>query len=308
MTTDLDLDEVVDTTGFSLEFDEGDYEPESESTAKPAGFPARAIGKRDLSRFLFVDIETIPDWDRIDAFGLDVPSKPKDRTPIEQCPDVTTTLDQAIGSIETDLVSIWPCAEWLVQVMDAEQKGKKREGVRKAVQSLISKMDSDQNAEAAFIKKLSLNPQYCKIASIGVASGEESAISIVNDERTGLEEFWSRAAISNPIVGFNSNAFDLPSILVRSMILGVKPTRKLDLRAWSDSCLDLMRVIFGNGPSIKFKTLARMYGLKVLDEEGEGSKVNQWMLDGEYEKVRFYNCSDVELTRDLYRKIEGYFV
>jgi hypothetical protein len=91
------------------------------------------------------------------------------------------------------------------------------------------------------------------------------------------------------------------------MVLGVKPSRKLDISPWSDSCLDLMVKIFGKGPAIGLKRLAGMYGLPVEEEGVDGSQVHKLIVD-DPEKVRRYVMSDVMLTRELFRKMEGYFV
>lgn len=310
-----DLDELIDTSGITTL----EMEPETDSiesigptefvphdTPSPSG-----MYRRDISRFLFVDIETVPDWDRLDLFDLDIPNKPRTRTPVDQCPDVATIAEKKIDDIKAELRLAWPCPEWLGMFLDAEQKREKgpRAGVKDAVRSIMSEMDADLNAESAFIKKLSVNPQYCKIAALGFACGECDPKGMIGDEREMLEKFWSMAAMSNPIVGFNSNHFDLRAILTRSLILGIKPTRKLDVKPWSDSCLDLMVVLFGaNGEQgMGLKKVARMYGINIKEEGCDGSHVYRLMQE-DPEKVRRYVASDASLNRDLFRKIEGYFV
>lgn len=301
-----DLDDVFDTSGIAtLEDEPPERLPE---TAPETDLPFRGgRTKRDISRFLFVDIETIPDWDRLDSFGLEVPGVPRPRKPHGECPKIEDVLDQAIEQIKYDLNLHLPCDEWLADLIAAENNAKKpRAGVRDAVKSLLSACASELTAEADFIKKLSVNPHYCKIAALGMAAGNSEAVGFIGDERTMLQEFWLMASISNPIVGFNHTNFDLPVILVRSMILGIEPTRKLDLKPWSDSCLDLMVSLFGRGQAIKLKTLAKMLGLTVQAEGCDGSQVHK-LIETDPEAVRRYVASDVELTRDLYRKMEGYF-
>lgn len=308
-----DFDEAIDTSGITtLEGAQDDWDeilcPNGTAAVKITEDIQAGRHKRDISRFLFVDIETIPDWDRLDLFGLEVPAKPRERKPSDQCPDVGEVLGKTLDDIKTDLRVAWPCAEWVVKLLDTEAKAKKpRAGVREAVQKLISEMEADQGAEAAFIKKMSVNPQYCKIAAMGLATGESKAVGIISSEAEMLEEFWAMASVSNPIVGFNHTSFDLPVILVRSMILGVEPTRKIDLKPWGGACLDLMVSLFAKGPAIRLKTLAKMYSLNVREEGCDGSQVHV-IYQTDPDKLRRYVESDVELTRDLYRKIEGYFV
>lgn len=311
VATETDLDDVIDSSGIDLsdgelstEVDEVPAMPETKASSVVIGHGYR----RDISRFLFVDIETVPDWDRLDLFDLDIPNKPRARTPIDKCPDIAVALEKTIEEIKLELRMTWPCSEWLGLVLDAETKrAKPRAGVRDAVKSIISEMDADLNAESAFIKKLSVNPQYCKIAALGMAVGDDPVNGLIGDERAMLQRFWSLACVSSHIVGFNHCGFDLPVILVRSMILGVKPTRKLDISPWSDSCLDLMVKIFGKGPAIGMKRLAGMYGLPIDEEGVDGSQVHKLIVE-DPEKVRRYVMSDVMLTRNLFRKIEGYFV
>lgn len=302
-----DLDDVIDSSGLSL--DDDDSAAVATLPNPPVEFPAAAGGqfKRDVSRFLFVDIETIPDLERLDSFGLEIPGKPRPRKPREECPDIATCIDQALEQIKYDIRAAWPCDEWLADLMTAENNAKKpRAGVKDLVKSIRTEMENEITAEADFIKKLSVNPHYCKIAALGFATGDTPAVGLIGDERQILQEFWALASICNPIVGFNHTSFDLPVILVRSMVLGIRPTRKLDLRPWSDSCLDLMVSLFGRGPAIGLKKLAKMLGLTVR-QDCDGSQVHRLMTE-DPQAVRRYVASDVELTRDLFRKVEGYFV
>lgn len=304
--TELDLDEIIDTTGIAT-LDDDDVE--LPQIVVPKDRPESSLHRRDISRFLFVDIETIPDWDRLHTFDLEVPGAPRKRTPAGECPDVQTFLGKTLDAIKAELRAIWPDSDWLVKLMDAEsKKDKPRAGVREAVNSLLKEMDADLNAEAAFNKKLSTNPLYNKIVALGLGRGESDPIGTVDEEVSMLNEFWECAAISNPLVGFNCNHFDFRTILIRSMLLGVRPSRKLDIKPWSDSCLDLMIVLFGGPvPGMNLKAVARMYGMKIREEGVDGSQVSRLYAE-DPQKLRRYVASDVELTRDLFRKIEGYFV
>jgi hypothetical protein len=71
--------------------------------------------------------------------------------------------------------------------------------VKDAVKSILSEMDADLNAESAFIKKLSVNPQYCKIAALGFTIGEDCVTGLIGDEREMLQRSASDlSAINGP--------------------------------------------------------------------------------------------------------------
>lgn len=165
-----------------------------------------------------------------------------------------------------------------------------------------------------------LIPEFCKIVALGwaVDDGFLRSLVIGTDaesktdgmptritEQLILKQFWALAIQTRPtLIGFNILGYDLPVIFVRSMMLGIKPTRQIDRRPWGKDCIDLFdarRYTAGGGG---LKHLAECYGIENLTPEVDGSQVK----DLDPKTIAKYVRSDVHLTRELYKLYKGFFV
>ena len=157
-------------------------------------------------------------------------------------------------------------------------------------------------------KKL-LNPIDSRIVAIGVQKNANPIqIFAGEDEGKILGEFWSLLASrpqgSGParIVGFNIKDFDLPFLVTRSFLKGVKihPFLLKDV-------MDVREQVsaFKYGPTRgKLKEYAALLGMSVLDDM-DGSQVAERYWRGELPKIVEYLHRDVELTRAMHvRMIE----
>jgi predicted PolB exonuclease-like 3'-5' exonuclease len=178
----------------------------------------------------------------------------------------------------------------------------------------------DQHAEAAAerCKLLSTTPEYCRIAAFGFACGvDEPQAMVVGEggycEVDVLTAFWQLAMDSkNPLIGFNCLGFDLPVIYVRSMLLGVQPTRQLDMKPWGKDVIDLYMCRFGGRGNTskdrpgKLKDLARVLDIEVPAGDTDGGDVARLMRDDPV-KVAEYVKSDIAVTRALHWMYRGFF-
>ncbi len=157
-------------------------------------------------------------------------------------------------------------------------------------------------------KKL-LNPIDSRIIAIGVQKNADPIqIFSREDENKILAEFWSllstRINGSGParMVGFNIKDFDLPFLVTRSFLKGVKihPFMLKDV-------MDVREQVsaFKYGPTRgKLKEYAALLGMAVLDDM-DGSQVAERYWKGELPKIVDYLRRDVELTRAMHvRMIE----
>lgn len=256
---------------------------------------------------LFVDIETAPDKGRMHLF--DLPQAP------ETLPEAAELLAGAVTDTEKFLGEYGPClsADYLDLLVITESQGKKRSGVFNAV-------DKARDAAARLQTELSVTPEYCRVVALGSALGlaEEPVAEVVGlprlieadgvvDERYILKEFWRLAeGRGTVLVGYNLLDFDLRVLLVRSALLGIAPTRVFDLKPWGKDCIDLMKARFPMGKAMKLKQLARLYGLPVPVEDVDGSMIAE-LIETDPAKVAEYVCSDIVVTRALYRFYGGYF-
>lgn len=288
----------------------------------PAGETKAAPTLMDLApranSEVFFDLETAPDYKRMELFGLDpLPPSPA-KTPIEQCPDASTVIAGGVSDVESMLARVNGPPEWLTTVEAAELVGKKRKGVLDAIAE-ARKVDQRYNEIVADRRKLlSTTPEFCRIVAIGVAVGNSGDVAscVVGQggvtEEYMLDAWWRIVRAAKPVTGFNIVAFDLPIIFARTAILGVNPTRRFDLRPWGGEVNDIYLARF-NGRSNpdprkpgKLKLLAPIYGISVPAGDVDGSQVEE-LLASDPAKLGEYVRSDVEITRKLRNKWSGLF-
>lgn len=307
--TDQELDDLVFDTS-----DAGATAAENEAVTpqpqEPPELPTRSGGP------FYFDLETIPDHERIDAFGLEPLPEPVPVTPAEKMPPVAEVAAKTVSTIRWLIQMKNPSQEWLDALKAEETGGKGRKGVLDGIDAAGDGGDTVAAAIADRRKLLSTTPEYCRIAAIGWAIGNGDVVSWVatepEHERGMLEAFWVCAKLCRPIIGFNILNFDLPVIFFRSALLKVPSSKAIDMKPWGRDVVDLYAKRFpkGNygsgGRPGKLKELAPLAGIEVPAGDVDGSQVQELMLT-EPAKVGEYVRSDVEITRQLHRFYSGYF-
>lgn len=161
------------------------------------------------------------------------------------------------------------------------------------------------------IEEAALNPWTARIVALGCCHEGDEAVKVWTAnaeafERTALREFWEVVEDGRgnvlPLVTFNGRGYDLPLLMVRSMLLGVKhPTLNLD--RYRSPHVDLVdRLTFGGSLERKhlrsLKWYAQRFGLNT-DDAFSGAFVAQLVQDGNWDAVIKHCESDVTLTRQL---------
>lgn len=117
------------------------------------------------------------------------------------------------------------------------------------------------------------------------------------DEADILNKFWKVIQPEDVFIGFNLLNFDLLFIRQRSWVLGVRPSRKLDLkRFYTTDLIDLMQ-LWTNWGAQKFVSLGAV--AEVLGcgaKNGQGSMVAQWWQEGKADEIAAYCSNDVRVT------------
>ncbi len=312
MVDDLDLSGVLATA-----------EP---ATVKEEVAVARQAAQRRGRQPLIFDLETVPDESRLELFGLDPLPTPRQFTPAGQLPDPATLVSKKVDEIKKACDGLWPTTEWILLAIAAE-KGieKPRKGVLDEFSSMRTSLESEAGeilkAQADRNKLLSVTPEFCRIVAIGTARGDGPIkTAVVGQELPWsdgkarpitemhlLESFWEVAAESGPCVGFNCIFFDLPVIFIRSALLGVRPSRKFDLRPWGGEVIDLMTVRWPKGGQKPLKDLARILGITVPAEGVDGSHVGKLFAAGKLDEIAAYQSSDIDVTRQLFNFYRGFW-
>jgi predicted PolB exonuclease-like 3'-5' exonuclease len=167
-------------------------------------------------------------------------------------------------------------------------------------------------AEQAQRNKAALYPWTARIVALGWCEtpGDAVQVSVANHdtiEATMIGEFGRRLVedggyVAN-LVTFNGLGFDLPVLMARARLLGVKfPT--LDISRFRSPHPDLMKILTFDGAiqARSLKWYARRFGLDVSDAFG-GKEIAQLYDDQNWDAIKAHCESDVTLTRQLAERL-----
>lgn len=266
---------------------------------------------------LYLDIETIPDYSREHLFGLPpLPVVPPE-LPADQLLSPEEFLSQGVDEIKSWFAKNTPPEEWLQALEAAERKaaGKKgnRKGLFEAVEKARDAKFATDDALKANRKKMATTPEMCQIVCLGMAADDGEIVTLLAGE-DGVTEtdilttFWAMAARTQRFVGFNLANFDLPAIFFRSILLGVPATRFISIDPYRGNVLDLQIARFGKYPEKGFglKNIAKLCHIDVPSGDVSGGNVERLMGENP-QAVKWYQASDITITRKIHRAYSGYF-
>lgn len=160
------------------------------------------------------------------------------------------------------------------------------------------------------------------VISYAVNDGPTQSICNPDNEKETIEKFWDVAAGVDLFVGHNIRDFDLPFIMQRSIILGVKPSWQIyqepGKKPWEvEKYLDFAR--YRNLPIFdtmwewsrwvdrwsnkNLEHLALAMGIPTPKEGIDGSQVAKFFEDGKVKDICDYCERDVETTRKVYKRM-----
>lgn len=168
------------------------------------------------------------------------------------------------------------------------------------VDKKIKKMSFEE-----FHKSTALNGDFGKIYCIGLAIDNNDVIVLSGNEKDILTKFWEVSKPANLFVGHNIMEFDLPFIYKRSIINNVIPSRNLMFARYrNDPIYDTMKE--WNKWSVNntsLDRLAKIFGIKSSKEIMKGSEVYDYYLKNKHDLVYKYCHEDVEVTRNIYKRL-----
>jgi DNA polymerase III epsilon subunit-like protein len=162
------------------------------------------------------------------------------------------------------------------------------------------------------IETISLNPVNQKgaldaingrIVCIGTLVDDGQKVTehafIDRDERKILNQFWGLLRPTDLLIGHNVLEFDLPFIRQRCWILGVKPSREVNLRKYyTDEVFDTMQIW---GHWLKKVKLDDLSGaLACGQKNGHGTDVSQWWFSCDLQMIADYCLEDVRLAYRIF--------
>lgn len=135
-------------------------------------------------------------------------------------------------------------------------------------------------------------------------------------EKEMLEKFWEGARKYNYFITFNGRAFDIPFMMVRSAVHGVRPTkdlmrgRYLSQQSFDAVHIDLLDQLTFYGAVRKKGNLhlwTRAFGIKSPKIGGvTGDDVGKLFKEKKYAEIARYNAGDLRATKELHEKWESY--
>jgi len=276
---------------------------------------------------LYFDLETVPDYSRESLFELPPIPSPAVYAAENDGPTPSELIKETVEEVKSVVAKCnggekkLPRVILEAAILVEKKRPKPRKGVIDIFADLIAAIDNEatniQAAKDANRKTMSVTPEMCRICSLGWAMGDEPPMASVFGEKNGtkdhdtyeravLKKFWELAKRAKLIVGYNHLGFDLPVIYVRSALLGVTPTRQIDLKPWGGEVCDVMAVRWPKGRSKEMKDFARILGVPIPAGDVDGSQVEE-LLKADPFKVGEYNRSDISITRELHLMLKGLF-
>lgn len=160
-----------------------------------------------------------------------------------------------------------------------------------------------------YLAKTGLSGDFGRIACLAYALDDGPPEVLWGDEREILEGFWKIVAARGvrQFIGHNIRDFDLPFVIKRSRIHGVKPTWMPSFARYrSDQIYDTMQEwsLWSYGQSaVSLDKLAKIFGLPTSKDAMDGSAVWPYYQAGRIEEICEYCKKDVVLTRQVYDKL-----
>ena len=161
--------------------------------------------------------------------------------------------------------------------------------------------------EAKFMDDAALNAETLNVLAIGLYDDELEkteilVISDISDEKDLIETFWKLVApsgnVTEELVGFNSNNFDIPILVRRSYILGIKVPTNLKGKWLPDFCIDLMEM-WQCGDRQKRISLDRLCKACGFEGKNGSGKYFSQLLKEDREAAIDYLTNDIKITAKL---------
>ncbi len=220
-------------------------------------------------------------------------------------------------------------------VFDVETAGEKFEDLDKTTQELLElrfKRTAKDDAELELAKqRLSFYPETCQIVCIGMMNpdtdkgvayyqGKEPQASNQDGvqyvpcvtEKDLLEHFWDDAARYEEFISFNGNTFDVPMIMLRSAVQGIRPSKNLAVNRYLNlqpanlkhvDLFDQLSFYNARWGGLGLHFWSRAFGI-ASPKEGEisGDKVTEAFYAGRGKEIAMYCMDDVKATAKLYEQ------
>ncbi len=209
-------------------------------------------------------------------------------------------------------------------VFDIETLGFPLDSFDEKQQEYLLKFAKTEEERTEAIQKLALTPLTGHIIAIGMVNpdskhgkvwfrsdkpdsftSDDGLVEYVSaEEKEILEGFWDAITHYNQFITFNGRSFDCPFVMLRSAILGVKPTRNLLPYRYShqEHC-DLLEQLTFYSAFRKFSLdfYCKAFGIRSPKSDGiTGLDLGPLFEAGRFRDIAEYCIGDVQATAELF--------
>lgn len=179
------------------------------------------------------------------------------------------------------------------------------------------KADIEQK-EADRLSKLGLDPATARICCFGWFDGEAGKAynymleaETLEAEKKLLQKAWDILSTGDHFVTFNGNQFDVPMLLMRSLVNHVRPAIQISTKKYTITNHTDVRAVLNNWNDYKPGTLdfySRLLLGRTPKGDFDGSQV-QDMWDMElYDDIAKYCMDDCEPTYQIFELMQKYYL
>ena len=158
---------------------------------------------------------------------------------------------------------------------------------------------------------------YFQAPGENITESEEGGIVFKQmTEKEMLENFWNGAKSYQEFISFNGRGFDVPFLMIRSAIHGIRPSKDLMhgrylYQQFGDAKhIDLLDQLSFYGAVRRKGNLhlwSRAFGIESPKSHGiTGDDVGQLFKDGKFLEIAKYNTGDLLATKELYDRYKNY--
>jgi len=211
-------------------------------------------------------------------------------------------------------------------VFDIETLGFPLDSFDEVQQEYLMKFAKTQEEKIEAVHKLNLTPFTAQIIAIGMLNPDSNQGKVLYSapkeppwssvdglvefiactEEEMLLEFWKTVSHYSQFITFNGRSFDCPFLMLRSAILGVKPTRNLlPYRYSANEHCDLMEQLTFYGAFRKFNLdfYCKGFGIKSPKSNGiTGLDLAGLHQSGRFREIAEYCVGDVRATTELFHR------
>ena len=209
-------------------------------------------------------------------------------------------------------------------LFDIETLGFPLESFDEVQQKYLMRFATTDEEKEEAKRRLNLNAPTAQVIAIGMMNPDTSAGQVLfqspnkeeffspdksiefrsGDERDLLVQFWERVSHYDQFITFNGRSFDCPFLMLRSALIGVKPSRSLLPYRYSQIHIDLLDQFTFYGATRKFSLdfYCKSFGIKSPKSDGiTGLDLGDLFGAGKYREIAEYCLGDLKATMELHR-------